>query len=198
MIIKICGITNIADAETAAEAGATALGFNFWLKSPRFVSVEVARAIAGRLPASVWKVGLFVDEPAAQIEKIMLDAKMDVAQVHGSLDAPLAVRHWRAFAATTRDLAGELARMKAEAAVIDTPAGQARGGTGRTFDWTLAAGLPGRIVLAGGLGPDNVGEAIAAAKPWGVDACSRLESSPGIKDPEKVRAFVAAIRASCT
>jgi len=198
MIIKICGITNMADAETAAEAGATALGFNFWPKSPRFVSVEVARAIAGRLPASVWKVGLFVDEPAAQIEKIMLDAKMDVAQVHGSLDAPLAVRHWRAFAATTRDLAGELARMKAEAAVIDTPAGEARGGTGRAFDWTLAAGLPGRIVLAGGLGPDNVGEAIAAAKPWGVDACSRLESSPGIKDPEKVRAFVAAIRASCT
>ena len=84
--------------------------------------------------------------------------------------------------------------MSAEAAVIDTPAGPERGGTGRTFDWTLAAQLPGRIVLAGGLGPDNVADAIRAVRPWGVDACSRLESSPGRKDAEKVRAFIANIR----
>ena len=198
MIIKICGITNQADAETAVTAGATALGFNFWPKSPRFVSIETARAIAGGLPAPVWKVGLFVDETAARMEETMQEAGMDVAQVHGPLDGPLAVRYWRAFPATAPNLRGLLAGMQAEAAVIDTPAGEARGGTGRSFDWTLAAGLPGHIVLAGGLGPDNVQEAIRVARPWGVDACSRLESAPGIKDPEKVRAFVAAIRSICT
>ena len=198
MIIKICGITRPADAETAVAAGATALGFNFWPKSPRFVSIEAARAIARGLPAAVWKVGLFVDETPARIEQTMQEAGMDLAQIHGPLDGPLAVRHWRAFPANTPNLARLLAGMQAEAAVIDTPAAEARGGTGRSFDWTLAAGLPGRIVLAGGLGPDNVQRAIAAAKPWGVDACSRLESAPGIKDPEKVRAFVAAIRSQCT
>jgi phosphoribosylanthranilate isomerase len=192
MIIKVCGITNREDAEAAAEAGANALGFNFWPGSPRYLPPEVARPVIEA--AGVLKVGVFVDETAERIEAMMRDLRLDVAQVHGALDRPLAVRHWRAFPAATPDLRAALEHLDAEAALIDTPSEARRGGTGRTFDWSLAAGLSGRIVLAGGLGPDNVAEAIRTVRPWGVDACSRLESRPGRKDIERVRAFVEAAR----
>lgn len=195
MIIKICGITTVSDLDACVEAGADALGFNFWPKSPRFINVDMARQLARRCPPHVLKVGLFVDETADRIEQVMQQAELDVAQLHGLPARVPAVRHWTAFSAATPDLAGILRATSAEAAVIDTPAGPQRGGTGRTFDWSLAAGLPGRIVLAGGLGPDNVAQAIRAVRPWGVDACSRLESAPGRKDHELVRAFIANIRA---
>jgi phosphoribosylanthranilate isomerase len=192
MIIKVCGITSREDAEAAAEAGANALGFNFWPGSPRYLSPEAAGPVVEA--TSVLKVGVFVDETADRIEAMMRDYKLDVAQVHGPLDRPLAVRHWRAFSAATADLKAMLEGLDAEAALIDTPSQTQRGGTGRIFDWSLAAGLPGRIILAGGLGPDNVAEAIRQARPWGVDACSRLESQPGRKDHEKVRGYVEAAR----
>lgn len=192
MIIKVCGITSREDAEAAAEAGANALGFNFWPGSPRYLAPEVAGPVIEA--AAVLKVAVFVDETADRIEAMMREFKLDVAQVHGMLNRPLAVRHWRAFSAATAGLRTTLEGLDAEAALIDTPSETQRGGTGRTFDWWLAAGLPGRIILAGGLGPDNVAEAIRQARPWGVDACSRLESQPGRKDNLKVRSYVEAAR----
>ena len=191
-LVKICGITALEDALAACDAGAGALGFNFWPRSPRYIEPERARRIIERIPGGVLAVGVFVDEPAERIEAIAAAAGIEVAQLHGACGAPR-LRWWKALEAVP-DVRREIEQFEAEAFLLDAPAGAQRGGTGRTFDWALAAGLPRRIVLAGGLGPDNVGEAIRAARPWGVDACSRLESAPGRKDAAKVRAFVRAVR----
>lgn len=193
-LIKICGITALEDALAACDAGADALGFNFWPRSPRYLEPERAAQIIERIPGNVLAVGVFVDEPAERIEATAAAAGVEVAQLHGACGAPR-LRWWKALEAGP-EARREMEQFDAEAFLLDAPAGAQRGGTGRAFDWALASGLPGRIVLAGGLGPDNVREAIRAARPWGVDACSRLESAPGRKDPEKVRAFVRAVRES--
>jgi phosphoribosylanthranilate isomerase len=191
-LVKICGITALEDALAACDAGAGALGFNFWPCSPRYIEPERAARIIERIPGNVLAVGVFVDETAERIEEMAAIAGVDVAQLHGGCGVPR-LRWWKALEAR-EGVAREMEQIGAEAFLLDAPAGAQRGGTGRTFDWALAAGLPGRIVLAGGLGPDNVKEAIRAARPWGVDACSRLESAPGRKDHAKVRAFVRAAR----
>ncbi len=190
MVTKICGITNSDDALAAAAAGAAALGFNFWKGSPRYIGPEDAAAILPLIPAGVWRVGLFVDESAAAIGEIARSLALDVVQLHGNCGAPEGVRVWRAVAAGSP--LGE--RANVEAWVVDTPAGESRGGTGRSFDWKLAANLDAKVVLAGGLDATNVADAIAAVRPWGVDACSRLESSPGRKDHVRMRAFLEAAR----
>ncbi len=191
-LVKICGITALEDALAACDAGAGALGFNFWPRSPRYIEPERAARIIERIPGKVLAVGVFVDETAERIEEMATMAGVEVAQLHGGCGVPR-LRWWKALEAR-KGVAREMEQIGAEAFLLDAPAGAQRGGTGRTFDWALAAGLPGRIVLAGGLGPDNVKEAIRAARPWGVDACSRLESAPGRKDHAKVRAFVRAVR----
>lgn len=193
-LIKICGITALEDALAACDAGADALGFNFWPRSPRYVEPERAARIIERIPGDALAVGVFVDETAERIEEIAAAAGIEVAQLHGECGVPR-LRWWKALEAGP-DVRRAMEQWDAEAFLLDAPAGARRGGTGRAFDWTLARGLPGRIVLAGGLGPDNVKEAIRVARPWGVDACSRLESAPGRKDPEKVRAFVREVRES--
>jgi phosphoribosylanthranilate isomerase len=191
MMVKICGITNRDDASAAVEAGADALGFNFWPESPRYVSKDLAAAIAAELPAGVLKVGVFVDRHSEETARFV---GLDVVQIHAE-DFPAPARpYWAAWAATTPHLAERMTMSTADAFVIDSPAGVERGGTGRTYDWSLAAGLPGRVILAGGLSADNVGRAVLAAKPWGVDACSRLESAPGKKDHKKIKEFVRAAR----
>lgn len=178
MMIKVCGITNLEDAVAAVEAGASALGFNFYLGSPRYVAPEIAASIAACLPAHVIKVGVFVNES----EDV---AGMDVAQLHGDSAAP-AMRYWRAVR-----FSGALPNDdNAEAFLLDTPSAHLHGGTGETFDWTRAYGLPGKIILAGGLDGTNVRTAIQQARPWGVDACSRIESAPGKKDLEKMKRFI--------
>lgn len=191
-LIKICGITALEDALEACDAGADALGFNFWPRSPRYIDPERAARIIERLPGNVFAVGVFVDEPAERIEEIAAAAGIEIAQLHGGCGVPR-LRWWKALEAGP-ELARQMEQFEAEAFLVDTPAGASRGGTGRTFDWSLVRGLPGRVVLAGGLGPDNVKEAIAVARPWGVDACSRLESAPGRKDAARVREFVRAVR----
>jgi phosphoribosylanthranilate isomerase len=190
MIVKICGIMHLDDAEVAIRAGATALGFNFYRQSPRYVSPETASRLAALVPVGVLKVGVFVNEDPSLLAETMRAAGLDIAQVIG--DAPHdGTPYWRAYKVDEQFSAGGLDET-AEAHLLDTPSRALHGGTGQTFDWTRAR-IPGqRIVIAGGLGPDNVGAAIRASEPWGVDACSRLESSPGRKDPEKVRAFIAA------
>lgn len=193
-LIKICGITALEDALEACDAGADALGFNFWPRSPRYIEPERAARIIERLPGDVLAVGVFVDEPAERIEEIAAAAGIEIAQLHGACGVPR-LRWWKALEAGP-ELSRQMDQFEAEAFLVDTPAGALRGGTGRTFDWSLVRGLPRRIVLAGGLGPENVKEAIAAARPWGVDACSRLESAPGRKDAARVRAFIKAVRES--
>ncbi len=168
-LVKVCGVTREADAWLAIEAGATAIGLNFWPRSPRFVEPQ---SWMWQLP--VLKVGIFVGAVAETWG-------LDIAQVYGDATPP-GVRLWRGVKPGDP-------RHGAEAYVMDVSEG-----TGRTFDWTLAWGLHEPIVLAGGLDGSNVGAAIEVARPWGVDACSRLESAPGVKDAAKVKAFVTAAK----
>jgi phosphoribosylanthranilate isomerase len=192
VLVKICGITCLEDALAAVEAGADALGFNFFPASPRFTTIEKVAKIVQKVPQNTLKVGVFVDTSAEEIAQSVREAGLDLAQVHG--DAPgLTVRFWQAFAGGP-GLGERMQGSAAEAFLIDTPAGAQRGGTGRVFDWSLVQGLTARIVLAGGLGPDNVADAIRRVRPWGIDACSRVESAPGRKDAAKMRALVQAVR----
>ncbi|HUG52634.1 MAG TPA: indole-3-glycerol phosphate synthase TrpC [Vicinamibacteria bacterium] len=204
--VKVCGITSLDDARTAVEAGADAVGFVFWPKSPRAVDPDTARAIAAALPPFVLRVGVFVDETPERMRRIADEVGLDMVQLHGSeppadvLRAPRravkAVRvgpGFRPEAALRYDgaAAGLLLDTRGEG---DGPPG----GTGRPFDWSQARPVRAGtsfLVLAGGLTPDNVGEAIAAVRPDAVDVSSGVESAPGRKDPAKVRAFVDAVRA---
>ena len=190
MIVKICGITNREDALAAVEAGASAIGFNFYRESPRYISATGASMIATKIPTSVWKVGIFVNESPEGIARIALDAGLDVAQLYGTSEAR-GIRIWRAVQAN-ESLWSHVNDDTAEAVLLDTPSGELHGGTGTSFDWSRAKGLPKHVIIAGGLDATNVRRAIEQAQPWGVDACSRLERSPGLKDHDKVREFVKA------
>lgn len=195
-VVKVCGITNEADARAAAEAGANAIGLNFYAKSPRFITPDSARLIASALPASVLKVGVFVNATAESIIAIAEHVALDAVQIHGTVSGGLTnLRIWRALP-VDEEFPGSLnGALDAEAFLLDAPT-RDFGGSGRTFDWSRVSGVRHRVVLAGGLDANNVAEAIAVAHPWGVDACSRLESSPGKKDSRKLRDFVAeALRA---
>ncbi|HEU0121152.1 MAG TPA: phosphoribosylanthranilate isomerase [Bryobacteraceae bacterium] len=193
-VVKVCGITSVEDARAAVAAGAGALGFNFYPKSPRYVSPAEAALIAATVPAGILKVGVFVNETAARVAGIVQEAGLDVAQLHGDErpeDVPAGIPVWKAFRVTDSFRLEQLAEFSAEAFLLDTPT-ELYGGSGHTFDWTRARGAAGRILLAGGLDESNVREAIAAAQPWGVDACSRLESAPGKKDHGRMERFIAA------
>jgi phosphoribosylanthranilate isomerase len=190
MIVKICGITNREDACAALEAGASALGFNFYPPSPRAILASHARDIAEVIPRGILKVGVFVNEDPAVVVRTMDDAGLDIAQVIGR--TPVGVRTWQVHRVAVDFAPEQLADPNAEAFLLDAPSASLHGGTGATFDWRRAR-IPGtKIVIAGGLGPDNVATAIGQCRPWGVDACSRLEKSPGRKDHEKLLAFVRA------
>jgi phosphoribosylanthranilate isomerase len=192
MMVKICGITNREDALAAVDAGASAVGFNFYRESPRFISHTGAALIGAKIPANVWKVGVFVNEKPETIAKIVLDAGLDVAQLHGTSDAR-GVRLWRAIPS---DLGLKAMPKDVEALLIDTPTDGISGGSGKTWDWSKAPPLDLKVIIAGGLDANNVGLAIEQAQPWGVDACSRIEKSPGLKDHDKMRKFVKAALAS--
>ena len=196
MTIKICGITNPEDALAAAAAGATALGFNFYPRSPRYIAPERAAAIA--TPAGVRRVGVFVNEPAARVEEIARIARLDVAQLSGDerpADYPAALAVWKAVRVAEDFDLSLYAECPAEALLLDGPAAGLYGGAGKTFDWSLGGAcfsLP--IILAGGLDASNVARAVAVAHPWGVDACSRIEAAPGRKDHKKMTEFLQAAR----
>ncbi len=190
MIVKVCGLTNVMDSLTALDAGADALGFNFWPGSPRFVSDT---AFFKDLPDDFWRVGLFVNEDPARVRDLMQEHQLDVAQLH-KMDSITGVRIWKAIAVDGPLTQDRIDQEHVEAIVLDTPAGALEGGTGKVFDWHLAKGIKGRIVLAGGLDETNVGQAIQQLRPWAVDACSRLELEPGKKDRKKMRAFIEAAR----
>jgi phosphoribosylanthranilate isomerase len=195
-MIKVCGITTAEDAAAAVAGGATAIGFNFYPKSKRYITPDAAAGIARSLPSHITKVGVFVNESAAEVERIAALIPLDVAQLHGDESpeqAPRTIRFWKAFRVDEKfdpTLLEPFAR--AEAFLLDGPAGAEYGGSGKPFAWTVAAGSPHKIVIAGGLDASNVREAVRQAHPWGVDACSRIESSPGRKDHRKMSEFLKA------
>ena len=195
--IKICGITNPEDARLASELGADALGFIFHAASPRRVAPEAAREIIRQLPPLVLSVGVFVDEEAAVVRELAARVGLDWVQLHGRESPEYCVslgrRVLKGFRIENESSLGALAayRDAVQAFLLDTyKAGQA-GGTGETFDWKLARRAQefGPIVLAGGLTPANVAQAIEVARPQAVDVASGVEAAPGKKDPEKLRAF---------
>lgn len=190
MIVKVCGVTNAMDALTALDAGADAIGFNFWPGSPRFLEDT---AFLADLPMDFWRVGLFVNEDVDHVRETVDRHRLDIVQLH-KMDSISGLRVWKAISVQGQLTQAQIDGAQAEAVVLDNPAGSLEGGTGRSFDWDLAAGLNGKIVLAGGLDASNVAEAIRRLKPWGVDACSRIESEPGKKDRTKMRAFIEAAR----
>ena len=187
-IVKICGITNEQDARAAVESGANALGFNFWPGSPRCISAGRAAEIGNTVAGDYLKVGVFVDAPEAEVQDVTVQVGLDVLQLHGECSVRGADRRiWRAVAAGD---GVPLSDDCVEAWLLDSVA--QHGGSGKSFDWKLAARFPHRAIIAGGLDASNVAEAIQIASPWGVDACSRLEMAPGKKDAQKVRAFIQA------
>jgi len=203
--VKVCGITNLADALVAVEAGADALGFNFYARSPRYIAPEAARRIIAELPASAVCVGVFVNEESADSVARMADrAGVAGVQLHGDEPpeycAALGGREVIKALRVGKDFAPEEAtRYPARSILLDAYNPRARGGTGETFDWTVARRtreVVAELYLAGGLSPENVAGAIAAVEPYAVDVCSGVESAPGRKDAARVRAFVAAVRAS--
>jgi phosphoribosylanthranilate isomerase len=188
-VVKVCGITEEEDGRVALAAGANALGFNFYVQSPRYLTFRRARRLIMALAGEYLRVGVFVNPTEAELNEAITAVPLDVIQLHGEHCAspPGGTRVWRSLALP----ATIPVQANTEAFLLDSPSPQF-GGSGRTFDWSLAAGFPHRAILAGGLDPSNVVQAIRAARPWGVDACSRLETQPGRKDAERVRAFVAA------
>lgn len=196
IVVKVCGVTDEEDARASIEAGAHALGFNFWPRSPRYLPLDRAGRFVPGL--DVLKVGVFVDASAATVAEAVAALRLDIVQLHGPVVPPLApgTRWWRAQPVKPGFTAALLNDPGAEAYLLDAPAGALHGGSGQTFDWSLIRGLRQRIVLAGGLDASNVADAIRAVSPWGVDACSRLESAPGKKDHRKVAEFVSAALAA--
>jgi phosphoribosylanthranilate isomerase len=199
MIVKICGITRVDDAVQAIAHGATALGFIFWPKSPRYITAERAAAIIAQLPVPVMTVGVFVNEPVDRIRSTAAKAGVSVVQLHG--DEPAAYAGsvgYPLFRSVTLGSADEvMAAWPADVPLLlDAADRERRGGTGQRVDWSGAAAMARqrRVILAGGLAPDNVGEAIAAVAPYGVDVSSGVEAAPGIKDAEKVAQFLANAR----
>jgi phosphoribosylanthranilate isomerase len=200
--IKICGITNLEDALLATHLGAPALGFNFYTKSPRSVPPEVAKEIIRQLPPLVLSVGVFVDEEAALVREIAARVGLDWLQLHGQ-EPPeycrgLGRRVIKSFRIQDESSLEALGRYQGavQAFLLDTYKPGLPGGTGETFDWHLArqAQPYGPIILAGGLNPQNVAEAIKTAQPQAVDVASGVEARPGKKDPEKLRAFMEAVK----
>jgi phosphoribosylanthranilate isomerase len=200
--VKICGITNPGDALLAAGLGAHALGFIFYKKSPRYVTPEKARDIIRQLPLFVATVGVFVDEDAAVVRDIASQVGLGWIQLHGS-EPPeycqsLGRRVIKGFRVKDEEIFTQMPAYAGatQAFLLDTYKPGTPGGTGEIFDWELAlrARQYGFIILAGGLNPDNVAEAIKIARPAAVDVASGVEAAPGKKDPEKLRAFIEAVR----
>jgi phosphoribosylanthranilate isomerase len=215
--IKICGITNVEDALVAAKAGANALGFVFYKNSPRNIAPEKVREIVAQLPAEVEKVGVFVDESPEHIAQVADRSEVTALQLHtgssfaghgyqggcfGNRNIYLALPAAQ-FLDAGAQWGGSNQRSPAISAIfLDSGTSEQPGGTGKAFDWQKAALLveamtkTANVVVAGGLNPLNVAEAIRILKPWGVDVASGVEATPGKKDAEKVRAFIAAVRRS--
>jgi phosphoribosylanthranilate isomerase len=215
--IKICGTTNLEDALLAVDAGADALGFVFFETSPRHVTPEVARAVIDKLPEHVEKVGVFVNADVDQIEDIVSRCNLTAIQLYGRSSIASILHSWKnkpeapkvIAARNFSELNGDAMWLDAScdtnavrapyAVLLDSGSSTIPGGTGRSFDWKAAASLREssqqlRIIVAGGLNSSNVAESMRILNPWGVDVVSGVEASPGQKSPDRLRAFIGAVR----
>jgi phosphoribosylanthranilate isomerase len=199
--VKICGVTTVSDAQAAVQAGADAVGLMFYSGSPRHVEMETAQEIARSLPSSVIRVGVFVDPNPSDVFAAIQTCGLNLLQFHGAETSQFCqqfgVMTMKAFRARNAESLIPLADFAADAFLLDSYVPDKPGGTGETFNWDLAVeakkfGRP--IFLAGGLTPQNVAAAIRAVQPFAVDVSSGVEISPGRKDPEKIRDFIAAAR----
>ncbi|MGI9065766.1 MAG: phosphoribosylanthranilate isomerase [Pyrinomonadaceae bacterium] len=199
--VKICGITNVEDARGSVDAGAYALGFNFYPPSPRYIEPDAARRIVEQLPASILCVGVFVNlADAEQVKRQACEAGVQAVQLHGDESPAYCQKLKDLFVIkalrVNSDFEPELAaQYETEAVLLDGFSASAYGGVGQGFDWSVALRcreLVAKLFLAGGLNANNVTAAIESVQPYAVDACSGLESVPGRKDMAKVRAFIAA------
>jgi phosphoribosylanthranilate isomerase len=198
MLVKICGITRLEDARAAVAAGADALGFVLWPKSPRFVAPSAVRAIICELPKSLFLVGVFVNQPSDEVNEAAAAAGLTHVQLHGDETPVFAARVARPVIkatsapteATARDWPADTTWL------VDGHDAERRGGTGQTADWDAVAEFARtrEVVLAGGLTPENVAEAVARVRPFGIDVSSGVEHAPGIKDPERLKALFRALR----
>jgi phosphoribosylanthranilate isomerase len=198
--VKICGITRCEDAKLVVDAGVDAIGLVFYEKSPRFVSIEFAAEISQIIPAFVSRVALFKDAEQQMIESVLEQVEIDLIQFHGSETADYCEQFNRPYIkaigmkGAEHDVSFLLANVEkyqsAKALLLDGHAPGEAGGTGESFDWASIAAVDKPIVLAGGLTPDNVKQAIDLVHPFAVDVSSGVESSPGIKDKDKVAAFM--------
>jgi len=195
--VKFCGITRLEDAMRAVELGVDALGFVFYAESARSIDLKTAQSIVAKLPAFITTVGLFVDADISEVERIFVQAPMDLIQFHGSESAAQCASTTRPYIKAIRmvanvDLESEASNhSRARALLLDTYTKKSVGGTGTVFDWNrIPRELSKPVILAGGLRPDNVASAIENVKPFAVDVSSGIESDYGIKDPEKMRKFM--------
>ncbi|MES2200900.1 MAG: phosphoribosylanthranilate isomerase [candidate division FCPU426 bacterium] len=204
--VKICGITSLADALGAAEAGADALGFNFYQKSPRYLPLAKAAGIIRKVPPFVARVGVFVNPTQGEVEAALASCRLDWLQMHGDEDLeamarfPLSMQIKVLRVRGKGDLKHLVPFKGCGAFLLDAFKDGEYGGTGKTFPWEAALeakkryGVP--VILAGGLTPDNVAAAVKKARPWAVDTASGVESSPGKKDMKKVRQFILEAKAA--
>ena len=218
--VKICGITNLADAQAAVEAGADALGFNFYEKSPRYISVEQAAEISRQLPPFILRVGVSVNAPPELVMRAIASAGLTMLQFHGdeppefclqwtrrlvavnsatrASQPPVGLMSMKAFRIRDEHSLAQIPNYATDAYLLDAYSADEFGGTGKKFNWDLAVaaqkfGKP--IFLAGGLTPENVADAVKKVRPFAVDVSSGVESAPGKKDHAKVKAFIEAARA---
>jgi phosphoribosylanthranilate isomerase len=193
--VKICGLTRPEDVDTAVSAGADALGFVFTPRSRRFLETERARELVERVPAFIARVGLFMDQSAADVERVLASVPLGLLQFHGAESPDFCAGFGLPYIkALAMGAAGEAERAgdypDAAALLLDSHEPGTAGGTGRTFDWDGIPPLPRPLILAGGLHPGNVRRAVRRVRPWAVDVSSGVETAPGIKNPEKVIEFI--------
>ena len=202
-VIKICGLKTLPDALAAIDAGADYLGFNFYPKSVRFIETETCANITSVLKREhpeIKLVGVFVNSSVDEVKQILETCSLDLAQLHGDETSEmlhaLDGKAFKAFRGVPKHING-LVRKSAPALLVDAAVKDAYGGTGVTADWSSLAELAKRypLLLAGGLNPENVADAVWQVKPWGVDVATGVESNPGVKDAGRMKAFVKAIRA---
>lgn len=197
--IKICGLTRVEDVKTVVAAGVDAIGFVF-TASPRRISVRKAVQLSGHIPDGVLRVGLFLNQPETEIERVLNEVALDILQFHGSESEPqcmaFGIPYLKAVAMTDDQSARRAERdyPAAMGLLLDSHTVDKPGGSGHVFDWTMSRPLNQQVWLAGGLNADNVGRAIRTVRPYAVDVSSGVETSPGIKDAAQINAFVLAVK----
>lgn len=199
-LIKICGLTTQEEAQTCVALGADWLGFNCYPPSKRYLAPDKIQAIVAKMPASVQTVGVFVNESAETVNQIVADTGLTWVQLHGDESphyaATLKTNYFRAFRVSPQFQLPTIEAYRAPYFLLDSYHPQLYGGTGDSFNWEIAlqAKQFGQLILAGGLTPENVAEAIQKVQPFGVDVCSGVEASPGVKDLRQLERFITAVR----